>query len=133
MPRLDEIRLGRAVAVDGYGPGFFRIGGRVMRGAVIVTEAGASPWAGLADAAPLMALAGRIDVLLIGTGATIARLPADLRARVEAAGIGLEAMDSAAAARGYNLLLAEGRRVAAALIPVGPDARAAGEAGPGAC
>ena len=119
MPRLDEIRLGRAVAVDGYGPGFFRIGGRVMRGAVIVTETGAGPWAGLADAAPLMALAGRIDVLLIGTGTTITHLPADLRAAIEAAGIGLEAMDSAAAARGYNLLLAEGRRVAAALMPVG--------------
>lgn len=119
MPRLDEIRLGRAVAVDGYGPGFFRVGGQVMHGAVIVTEAGARPWAGYADAAPLLALAGQIDVLLIGTGATIAHLPADLRARVEAAGIGLEAMDSAAAARGYNLLLAEGRRVAAALLPVG--------------
>ncbi|PKP73372.1 MAG: hypothetical protein CVT84_13865 [Alphaproteobacteria bacterium HGW-Alphaproteobacteria-6] len=130
MPRLDEIPPGRAPAIDGYGPGFFRIGGRVMRGAVIVTETGAGPWAGLADAAPLIALAGRIDVLLIGTGATITHLPAGLRNAIEAAGIGLEAMDSAAAARGYNLLLAEGRRVAAALIPVGP---AAGEAGPGAC
>lgn len=118
MPRLDEIALGRAVAVDGYGPGFFRVGGQVMRGALIVTGAGATPWAGYADAAPLLALAGRIDVLLIGTGRAITHLPADLRAAIEASGIGLEAMDSAAAARGYNLLLAEGRRVAAALLPV---------------
>lgn len=118
MPRLDEIALGHAVAIDGYGPGFFRIGGQVMRGAVIVTGTGAAPWVGYADAQPLLALADRIDVLLIGTGSCIALLPADLRGAIEAAGIGVETMGSAAAARGYNLLLAEGRRVAAALLPV---------------
>jgi uncharacterized protein len=63
-------------------------------------------------------LQGKIDVLLVGTGAEIAHLPADFRAALEAAGIGVETMNSPAAARTYNVLLGEGRRIAACLLPV---------------
>ena len=116
--QLQEIRFENVQPVDGYGPGFFRVGGTVLEGAVIVTATGARCWAGLEDEAALLALAGEIDVLLIGTGAEIAFLDAPLRRRLEEVGLGVETMGSPSAARTYNVLLAEGRRVAAALLPV---------------
>lgn len=119
MIAVSEIRFDSARPVDGYGPGFFRIGGKVLHGPVLVTAEAARSWGGLEDLAPLVALAGRIDVLILGTGAGIARAPATLAAALEAACIGTEAMDSASAARTYNVLLSEGRRVAAALLTVG--------------
>ena len=118
MIRLTEVTYDSARPIDGYGPGFFRIGGEVLRGAVLVTATAARGWGGYGDAEPLLALAGEIDVLLLGTGRTIAHPPAALREALEAAGIGVEPMDSAAAARTYNVLLSEGRRIAAALLPV---------------
>lgn len=118
MIRLTEVSFGQARPVDGYGPGFFRVAGTVLHGPVLVTATGAGPWGGYDDLAALMALAGQVDVLLVGTGKVIAHLPDNLRNPLEAAGIGVEAMDSPAAARTYNVLLAEARRVAAALLPV---------------
>lgn len=117
--RLTEIDFRDGRPVEGYGPGFFRIGGQVHAGPVLVTRTGAVAWGGLADEGPLLALAGEIDVLLIGMGGEIARPPAGLVARLEAAGLGVEAMATPPAARTYNVLLAEARRVAAALLPVG--------------
>lgn len=120
MTGLSEIGFPEgARPIDGYGPGFFRIAGQVLRGPVLVSPSGAVAWGGLADAAPLLALAGVVDVLLVGTGGTVAYLPAELRRALEAAMLGVEAMDSPAACRTYNVLLSEGRRVAAALLPVG--------------
>ena len=106
------------VPVDGYGPGFFRVEGQVHRGALIVTADGPRAWAGLEDAASLVALGNRIDVLFLGMGADIARPPAALVALLEDAGLMVEAMSTPSAARSYNLTLSEGRRVACALIPV---------------
>ena len=117
--QLSEIDYGQAQPIDSYGPGFFRIAGQVLTGAVVVTRTGARVWQGYDDPLPLLALAGQVDVLLLGTGKTIARAPADLAAELDAIGIGVEAMDSAAAARTFNVLLSEGRRVAAALLTVG--------------
>ena len=116
--RLNEIDYDGRAPIDGYGPGFFRIGGVVHEGAVIVAAGGVRAWGGLADGAALVALAGAVDVLFVGMGAEIAPLPGDLRAALEAAGIGVEAMASPAACRSYNVLLSEGRRIAAALLPV---------------
>ena len=117
--KLNEIRFGAAVPVDGYGPGFFRVGGKVWRGPVIVTPAGAAGWGGWDDPAPLLALLGQVDVIFFGTGTEIAHLPEGLRAALDQAGIGAEVMASPTACRTYNVLLSEGRRVAAALLPVG--------------
>jgi uncharacterized protein len=118
MIRLTEIAFGSATPIDGYGPGFFRVGGAVLEGAVIVTENGARGWAGLDDLAPLLALADEVDVILIGTGAALEPLSAEVRAALEAGGLAADPMASATAARSYNMLLAEGRRVAAALLPL---------------
>jgi uncharacterized protein len=119
--RLTEITYGSARAIDGYGPGFFRVGGHVLRGACLVTPWDAGPWGGVEDAGAVLTLAGRIDVLLFGAGAQIAHPPAAFRQTLEAAGIGVEPMASPAACRTYNVLLGEGRRIAAALLPVLPE------------
>ncbi len=116
--RLNEVVFDDAKPVDGYGPGFFRIGGEVVEGAVVISPKGVEGWDGMEDTDRLVALAPDIDVLLVGTGAEIAPLPKGLRDRLEKAGIGVEFSASAAACRTYNVLLAEGRRVGLALLPV---------------
>ena len=116
--RLNEIAYTDAKPVDGYGPGFFRIGGEVFEGPVAVHPGGVTPWGGYDDAGTLLALAGKVDVLFVGTGAQVAHVPGPFRAALEEAGLGVEAMASDAACRTYNVLLSEGRRVALALIPV---------------
>ena len=110
--------FGTAIPVEGYGPGFFRVGEVVHHGPVLVTRREVRPWAGLDDRAPLLALAGQVDVLFIGMGRDIGRPPADLVALLESQGVMVEAMASPTAARIYNVTLSEGRRVACALIPV---------------
>lgn len=116
--RLNEVSYSDAQPVDGYGAGFFRIGGAVHQGAVLTSSAGTAVWGGMDDAAPLLALAGDIDVLFIGTGAEVAHIPGELRQALEQAGLGVETMNSPAACRTYNVLLSEGRRIALAALPV---------------
>lgn len=116
--QLNEITFDEAMPIDGYGPGFFRVAGQVIEGAICVTVTGVKAWGGYEDATSLVALVDTIDVVFIGTGAETAHVPADLRAQLEDAGIGVEAMNSPAACRTYNVLVSEGRRVAAALLPV---------------
>ena len=116
--RLNEVTYSSGLPVDGYGPGFFRVGGQVRRGGVLVLPSGVAAWDGPEDAEAILASAGAIDVLLMGTGAEIAHAPEAMRERVEAAGIGLEVMSSPAACRSYNVLLGEGRRVGLAVLPV---------------
>ena len=110
--------FGGAVAVDGYGPGFFRIGGEVVQGPQVIGPDGITGWGGLADPAPVLALAGKVDVVFLGTGPDVAHIPDDLRETLEEAGLGVEVMSSPAACRTYNILLSEGRRIALALLPV---------------
>lgn len=114
--RLNEVIYTNALPVEGYGPGFFRIGGEARQGALAVLPSGVVAWGGYADTEALAA-AG-IDVLLVGTGAEIAHVPPAFRAALEDAGIGVEVMASPQACRTYNVLLGEGRRVALAVLPV---------------
>ena len=115
---LTEITYDEARPIEGYGPGFFRIAGQVLRGPVLVSPWSAVAWGGLDDTAAPLALTGRIDVLFVGMGAEIAHVPPAFRQTIEAAGIGVEVMNSPAACRTYNVLLGEARRVAVALLPV---------------
>ncbi len=116
--RLNEVVYTDAKPVDGYGPGFFRIGGEVYEGALVVLPTGIAPWGGYADPKTLLDAIGDLDVVFMGTGAEIAHIPAELRATLEEAGLGVEVMSSPTACRTYNVLLSEGRRVGLALLPV---------------
>ena len=116
--RLNEISYTDAKPVEGYGPGFFRVGGEVFEGPVIVGPSGTKGWGGYEDAASLLELQSQIDVLFVGTGAEVSHLPSALRDQLEEAGLGVEVMASPAACRTYNILLSEGRRIALALLPV---------------
>ena len=116
--QLREVPYGGLKPVEGYGPGFFRIGGEVVTGPVLARGDRLEGWGGFDDLDRLLALAGEVDVLIVGTGSDIAPLPAPFRRALEDAGLGVEMMASPTACRSYNVLLSEGRRVAAALLPV---------------
>ncbi len=116
--RLTEISYGTAQPIEGYGPGFFRVGGHLLRGPCLITPWDAGVWGGFDDTATPLALLGQIDVLFLGMGADITHPPLPFRTALEDAGIGVEVMSSPAACRTYNVLLSEGRRIAVALIPV---------------
>jgi uncharacterized protein len=113
-----EVDFGGRLPVEGYGPGFFRIGGAIHEGPLALLPDGPRPWSGIGDFGLFLERAAAIDVLLVGVGAEVAALPPALRAALEGAGLGVEAMATPPACRTYNVLLAEERRVAAALIPV---------------
>ena len=116
--QMNDVSFGSATPVDGYGPGFFRIGGQPLDGALCIAISGARSWGGLEDEAALFDLVADVDVLFVGTGPELAPLPKALRARLEAAGVGVEVMSTPSACRTYNVLLGEGRRVALAVLPV---------------
>jgi uncharacterized protein len=108
--------------VTGYGPGFIEINAVRFTGSLVFspehapTAWGPRDFAALAesDFAQLLALAP--EIVLLGTGAR-QRFPRPaLYAALTRARIGVEAMDTAAACRTYNILAAEGRRVVAALL-----------------
>ena len=116
--RLNEVTYTNALPVDGYGPGYFRIGGKAQDAPLAILTGGVTPWGGLEDAETLLKGAAQVDVLLIGTGPEVAHIPAGLRTALEGAGLGVEIMASAQACRTYNVLLGEGRRVALAVLPL---------------
>lgn len=116
--KLTEMHFAEAQPVEGYGPGFFRVGGARIEGGMLLTAEGVDSWAGYEAAEQILALEGAVDVVFVGTGAEIAHLPQGLRDAIEAAGMGVEVMNTPSACRTYNVLAAEGRRVALAAIPV---------------
>ncbi|KPU84096.1 hypothetical protein JI58_05945 [Marinosulfonomonas sp. PRT-SC04] len=114
--QFTEVEFHDTLPIDGYGPGFFRIGGKVNEGPLLLLPTRVASWGGYEDTAPLLAL--KVDVLFIGTGSEAAYIPKTLREALEAIGIGVDPMASPQACRTYNMLLSEGRHVAAALFPV---------------
>ena len=110
--------------IESYGDDGFRISGERYPGPVIVWPEGVATWAvsGIGAAAietldAVFAAEPPIEILLIGSGATFDMAPAALRSALGARGVSIESMDTGAACRTYNVLMAEDRRVAAALIP----------------
>lgn len=117
--RIAEVDYSGGVPVDGYGPGFFRLGDiRHDGGLLVLPQTGIAAWGGVADLAPLLDRAIEFDVVFVGMGDEIAALPAAATQAFAKASLGVEAMATPAACRSYNMLLAEGRRVALAAIPV---------------
>lgn len=113
--------------IDAYGAGGFRFAGMSHVGSILATPGGIYAVAAqdlaalrLEHFAPLMAeiaqTPGAVELLVIGTGEQMARLPAPLALRLKGAGLRLEAMATGPASRVYNVLVGENRRVAALLL-----------------
>lgn len=109
--------------IQSYRPGGFTIAGTRHEGSLLVLPDRVLPWTvarlGEIDLASLEAVRLArlsVDILLVGTGAGFALFPPALRPPIREWGIVVDAMTTPAACRTYNILLAEGRAVAAALI-----------------
>jgi uncharacterized protein len=119
------IPAGRQV-VESYGPAGFRVTGVSFADSILVFPDRTEPWpvASLAEASiedfDRVAAHGDVAILLLGCGKRMAPVPLALREALRARGIVVEPMDTGAACRTYNVLLAEERRVAAALIRIAP-------------
>jgi uncharacterized protein len=113
------------VGIDAYGNGGFRFAEMSHRGSLLCLPTGMHGWAVSTPAeitveslAPLLAAAADIDVLMIGLGHDVTGLAPEVREALRANGIIVEAITTGSAVRTYNVLLAEQRAVAAALIAV---------------
>ena len=113
--------------IEAYGAGGFRFAGMSHVGSILATPGGVHAVAATSLAelrvesfAPLLAelgdAPGSTELLLIGTGEKIARLPQPLSVRLRAAGLRLDAMATGPAIRVYNVLVGENRRVSALLL-----------------
>ncbi len=109
--------------IERYATSGFRVSGVIYRGPVLVFpdltvawEVASAPDVTWEALAPVIEHGG-VEILLLGLGRSTSAVPAALRTALRAARIALEAMDTGAACRTYNVLVAEDRRVAAALIP----------------
>ncbi|MGH1465812.1 MAG: Mth938-like domain-containing protein [Cognatishimia sp.] len=119
--KLDEIQYTEALPIESYGADFFRIGGEMIAAPAVIHADGAAHWGGLDDTATIVAMSDKIDFILLGTGTDLSHAPAEFRKTLEDAGIGVEVMKTDSACRTYNVLVSEGRRVAAVLLPVVSD------------
>ena len=109
--------------IQGYQEGGFRIAGVRHEGSVLVLPDRTLAWPvrgleqlTLESLAPIRAAEPAVEILLLGCGRRFAMASAELRQALRGEGIALEPMDTPAACRTYNVLLADERRVAAALI-----------------
>ena len=112
---------GRQV-IEGYGASGFRVAGILYVRSILVFPDNTLEWpvsrieeVTLEALQPVIARGGT-EILLLGCGARMKPVPPALRQALKAAGVSLDAMDTGAACRTYNVLLAEDRRVAAALL-----------------
>jgi uncharacterized protein len=110
--------------LQGYGDGGFRISGERVEGPVLLFPDRVLAWAVSElslllpeHVAPVAERLPKVEILLLGTGPRMILPPAEFRRHCRALGIALEVMDTGAACRTYNVLLAEERRLAAALFP----------------
>ena len=111
--------------IDAYGNGGFRFGSLSHQGALLFLPSGIHRWdvvdpgaLALADFGKVRKEAGDIELLLIGTGEAFGLLDQTISDALKAEGIKIDIMDTGAAVRTLNILLSDGRAVAAALLPV---------------
>ena len=119
--QMNEVDFAGRVPIDSYGPGFFRVDGKIVDGNILMVEDGARAWAGLDDMGAVVEAFGGMDVVFFGMGADIAMLPDAARRMLAEAGVAFEVMGTAAACRTFNILLSEGRNVGAALLALPAD------------
>lgn len=111
--------------IQSYGNHGFKINQTPLKGNLLVSPAKVFAWniehidqIDLTNLAPLLQEKPGVEILLIGCGKRAFLLPAELRQALKTYGISVDAMDTGAACRTYNVLLSEGRNVAAAVLAV---------------
>ena len=112
-------------SLDAWGGGGFRVSGQWRPGSLLIIDDQPRDWAATSlaaltpeDFAEVIAAGGAVEFVLLGVGLANALPPRAVRDALKAAGVGLEFMSTEGAARTYNVLASEGRRLAAALIAV---------------
>tara|TARA_B000000565_G_scaffold38109_1_gene25378 strand:- start:227 stop:589 length:363 start_codon:yes stop_codon:yes gene_type:complete len=115
---VNEVKYFDAIPIDSYGPGFFRIEGKILKSGIVCSRSGVYSWKGYKDLNILEELQYKIDVLFVGTGNEICQVPESFRKRLQEIDLALEIMSTPSACRTYNVLLSEGRRIAIAALPV---------------
>jgi uncharacterized protein len=115
----------QAQLIQGYREGGFTIGGVRHQGAVVVLREQTLAWKvraldelTLESLEPVLAAEPAVEILVLGSGARFAMVSPAFRQALRERGVTVESMATPAACRTFNVLLAEDRRVAAALIPV---------------
>lgn len=122
--KLHSDRVSTANRITAYGTGYITVNEERITTSVVVTPTrlitdwAPEGFAGIASAYARMLDELEVEIILLGTGASQQFPHADLYAEAASRGIGLEVMDTAAACRTYNILMAEGRTVAALLLPI---------------
>ncbi len=121
---ITAIRAGGRMAIEGYGPDGFRVSGQFYPGATLVFPDRCAAWPVTAidtlcldDLADVRVLSPPADLLLIGTGPTLRRLPPAVAVALRADGLAIDVMPTGGACRTHGILLSEHRRVVAALLP----------------
>lgn len=111
--------------IQSYGGGGFRVSNVRFEGAVLILPERTVAWpvtdvpsSSASDYGSLFEPPSGVEILLIGCGPSMQFVPAALRQELRDKGVVVDAMDTGAACRTYNVLLTEDRRVAAALLPV---------------
>jgi uncharacterized protein len=124
-PRASLPAVADRPKIQKYGAGRFTVSRQVYTGSVFILPRQVLSWPAtdittLSEDAITLLLAhvAEIDVCLLGCGPTTLAIPSALRARFKAAGLRADAMDTGSACRTYNVLMSEGRAVAAALIAI---------------
>ena len=122
--RFDRDPKATGPVVQGFVGNGFSVDGGVYE-ALLLTPISAQGWQPpaladltLSDLVPILALEPKPEFLLLGTGAKMAFPPRSLTSALESHGIGVESMDSRAAARTWGMLRGEERWIAAALMPL---------------
>jgi uncharacterized protein len=112
-------------AIEAFGNGGFRFAGMSHQGSLLILPSGMRAWSPMntatmttGDFRCVLAEKDAIDFLLVGTGATMQRLPKDVSVHLTAREIRFDCMTTNAAISTYNVMLGENRRVAAALVAV---------------
>ncbi|MEO0619071.1 MAG: MTH938/NDUFAF3 family protein [Pseudomonadota bacterium] len=112
-------------AIDAYGNGGFRFAEMSHRGALLFLPTGVFSWEPddfaaltLNDFAPVFAVRENITFLMLGTGVAQNFPSSTVREAFTEMRLGLEVMDTGAACRAHNVLLAEKRAFATAVLPV---------------
>lgn len=121
------VRKGQQI-IQSYANGVFKINGQCYETPLMVTPDQTQIWEidgkdnvtalGVDDFSALISIAADVDVVLLGCGQMMTFLAPELQKDLRMRGVSIDIMDTGAACRTYNVLMAEGRRVACLLLPV---------------